>query len=106
MAEEVGNFPLDQGNNSALRGLEQAREEAGRPRRLEDVPDLLLGDHPVEVVQEPEVPHDVHALGLGPANAALLLGLGEVDRVRLAVFGSLEVLRDFRQGDSSDLEII
>lgn len=37
MAEEVGNFPLDQGNNtSALRGLEQAREEAGRPRRLED----------------------------------------------------------------------
>lgn len=36
MAEEVGNFPLDQGNTSAIRGLEQAREEAGRPRRLED----------------------------------------------------------------------
>ena len=37
MAEEVGNFPLDQGNNSALRGLEQSREEVGRPRRLDDV---------------------------------------------------------------------
>ncbi len=36
MAEEVGNFPLDQGNTNALRGLEQAREEAGRPRRLDD----------------------------------------------------------------------
>ncbi|MBC8284041.1 MAG: hypothetical protein H8E32_09525, partial [Nitrospinae bacterium] len=33
---EVGNFPLDQGNTSALRGLEQSREEAGRPRRLDD----------------------------------------------------------------------
>jgi len=36
MAEEVGNFPLDQGNTSALRGLEQSREEASRPRRLDD----------------------------------------------------------------------
>lgn len=36
MAEEVGNFPLDQGNRSALRGLEESREEAGRPRRLDD----------------------------------------------------------------------
>ncbi len=36
MAEEVGNFPLDQGNTSALRGLEQSREEVGRPRRLDD----------------------------------------------------------------------
>jgi len=36
MAEEVGNFPLDQGNTGALRGLEQSREEVGRPRRLED----------------------------------------------------------------------
>jgi hypothetical protein len=36
MAEEVGNFPLDQGNTGALRGLEQSREEAGRPRRLDD----------------------------------------------------------------------
>lgn len=36
MAEEVGSFPLDQSNSSALRGLEQAREEAGRPRRLDD----------------------------------------------------------------------
>jgi hypothetical protein len=36
MAEEVGNFPLDQGNTSALRGLEQSREEASRPRRLND----------------------------------------------------------------------
>ena len=36
MAEEVGNFPLDQGNTSALRGLEQSREEVSRPRRLDD----------------------------------------------------------------------
>ncbi len=36
MAEEVGNFPLDQGNTGALRGLEQSREEVGRPRRLDD----------------------------------------------------------------------
>ncbi len=36
MAEEVGNFPLDQGNTSALRGLEQSREDVARPRRLED----------------------------------------------------------------------
>ena len=36
MAEEVGNFPLDQGNTSALRGLEQSREEVIRPRRLDD----------------------------------------------------------------------
>ncbi len=36
MAEEVGNFPLDQGNRGALRGLEESREEAGRPRRLDD----------------------------------------------------------------------
>ncbi len=36
MAEEVGNFPLDQGNTSALRGLEQSREEVARPRRLDD----------------------------------------------------------------------
>ena len=36
MAEEVGSFPLDQGNRSALRGLEESREEAGRPRRLDD----------------------------------------------------------------------
>ena len=36
MAEEVGNFPLDQGNISALRGLEQSREEVSRPRRLDD----------------------------------------------------------------------
>ena len=36
MAEEVGNFSLDQGNTSALRGLEQSREEASRPRRLDD----------------------------------------------------------------------
>ena len=36
MAEEVGNFPLDQGNTSGLRGLEQSREEASRPRRLDD----------------------------------------------------------------------
>ena len=36
MAEEVGNFPLDQGNTSALRGLEQSREEVSRSRRLDD----------------------------------------------------------------------
>ena len=36
MAEEVGNFPLDQRNTSALRGLEQSREEVSRPRRLDD----------------------------------------------------------------------
>jgi len=36
MAEEVGNFPLDQGNTSALRGLVQSREEVSRPRRLDD----------------------------------------------------------------------
>ena len=36
MAEEVGNFPLDQGNTSALKGLEQSREEVSRPRRLDD----------------------------------------------------------------------
>ena len=36
MAEEVGNFPLDQGNTSALRGLEQSREEVSRLRRLDD----------------------------------------------------------------------
>ena len=36
MAEEVGNFPLDQGNTSVLRGLEQSREEVSRPRRLDD----------------------------------------------------------------------
>jgi hypothetical protein len=36
MAEEVGNFPLDQGNTSALKGLEQSREVVSRPRRLDD----------------------------------------------------------------------
>jgi hypothetical protein len=41
MAEEVGNFPLDQGNTSALRGLEQSREEVGRPRRLDDAEEDL-----------------------------------------------------------------
>lgn len=41
MAEEVGNFPLDQGNTSALRGLEQSCEEVGRPRRLDDAEEDL-----------------------------------------------------------------
>jgi hypothetical protein len=41
MAEEVGNFPLDQGNTGALRGLEQSREEAGRPRRIDDAEEDL-----------------------------------------------------------------
>ena len=41
MAEEVGNFPLDQGNTSALRGLEQYREEVGQPRRLDDAEEDL-----------------------------------------------------------------
>jgi hypothetical protein len=34
MAEEVGGFPLDQGTTSALRGLEQSREEVRDPRRV------------------------------------------------------------------------
>jgi hypothetical protein len=38
---EVGNFPLDQGNTSALRGLEQSREDAGRPRRIDDAEEDL-----------------------------------------------------------------
>ena len=48
MAEEVGNFPLDQGNTSALRGMEQAREEGRRSRRLDNEEDNLGDPRPTQ----------------------------------------------------------
>ena len=48
MAEEVGNFPLDQGNTNALRGMEQAREEGRRSRRLDNEEDKLGGPRPTQ----------------------------------------------------------
>ena len=48
MAEEVGNFPLDQGNTNALRGMEQAREEGRRSRRLANEEDNLGDPRPTQ----------------------------------------------------------
>ena len=48
MAEEVGNFPLDQGNTNALRGMEQAREEGRRSRRLDNEEDNLGDPRPTQ----------------------------------------------------------
>ena len=48
MAEEVGNFPLDQGNTNALRGMEQAREEGRRSRRLDNEEDNLGDPRPAQ----------------------------------------------------------
>ena len=48
MAEEVGNFPLDQGNTSSLRGLEQTREEGRRSRRLENEEENLRDPRPTQ----------------------------------------------------------
>ena len=48
MAEEVGNFPLDQGNTNALRGMEQAREEGRRSRRLDNEEDNLGDPRPIQ----------------------------------------------------------
>jgi hypothetical protein len=41
MAQDVGNFPLDQGNTGALRGLEESREEVAEPRRLDNAEEDL-----------------------------------------------------------------
>ena len=41
MAQDEVNFPFDQEKTSALRGLEQSREEVARPRRLDDAEEDL-----------------------------------------------------------------
>jgi hypothetical protein len=51
---EVSNFPLDQGNTSALRGLEQSREEVGRPRRLDDAEEDLRNRGSVQETEAEE----------------------------------------------------
>ena len=48
MAEEVGNFPLDQGNTNALRGMEQSREEGRRSRRLDNEEENLRDPKPTQ----------------------------------------------------------
>ena len=48
MAEEVGNFPLDQPDTNLLRSLEQAGEEIGRPRRPDNEEENLRDPRPTQ----------------------------------------------------------